>query len=211
MKWLLISSVCVALAVVYAVLTGAGQFGPASNVAFNAACCAIAVAIFLHANALESRAANTPSSSRMPIAGASAEAASAFEWQGAKARPIDGDDDLSPRGSTYPSVNVDGTLMIGAVDIRGNAYGITSSNEPAVNIDGTPMLGDLDIRGNPFGVAENRSGSFVDSEFGFNAPEPMTHETSWESSDGYTSHPTFDSDHTSSWSGSDGFSSHSSV
>ncbi|WP_371185234.1 hypothetical protein [Thalassotalea maritima] len=29
---------------------------------------------------------------------------------------------------------------------------ITSSSEPSVNIDGTPMVGSVDINGNPYGV-----------------------------------------------------------
>lgn len=48
-----------------------------------------------------------------------------------------------------PVFNVDGTPMLGDLDIKGNPYGLTS---PDVNVDGTPMVGDIDINGNPYGV-----------------------------------------------------------
>ena len=74
-------------------------------------------------------------------------------------------DDLSP------SVNVDGTPMVGGVDINGNVFGVTSnswlddhsSSSPSFNIDGTPMIGDLDIHGNVYGVTND---SFSSDLFG---------------------------------------------
>lgn len=65
-----------------------------------------------------------------------------------------------------PSVNIDGSPMVGDVDINGNPYGITGSlgggldvdpSQPVVNIDGTPMLGSLDLHGRPYGITDSWS------------------------------------------------------
>jgi hypothetical protein len=72
-----------------------------------------------------------------------------------------------------PAFNIDGTVMLGAFDMNGNAYGFTQSHdnfiddgstdhatfeadpfEHTVNIDGTPMCGDIDIHGNFYGVTD---------------------------------------------------------
>lgn len=66
-----------------------------------------------------------------------------------------------------PLVNVNGLPMMGAVDVLGNPYGVTtdslastaddwlSSGEdmaPAVNVNGLPMVGATDIHGNTYGT-----------------------------------------------------------
>lgn len=66
-----------------------------------------------------------------------------------------------------PLVNVNGLPMMGAVDVLGNPYGVTtadslattddwlsSGNEmaPAVNVNGLPMAGTTDIHGNAYGT-----------------------------------------------------------
>lgn len=78
-----------------------------------------------------------------------------------------------------PAFNVDGTPMMGSVDINGNPYGVTKGMfepmvgvhdsdgipdiiamnflEPTVNIDGTPMVGAVDINGNAYGVTDSFS------------------------------------------------------
>lgn len=55
------------------------------------------------------------------------------------------------------TVNVDGTPMVGSVDIRGHPFGVTDDtfSDPAVNIDGTSMAGSVDIYGNPFDVTND--------------------------------------------------------
>jgi hypothetical protein len=65
-----------------------------------------------------------------------------------------------------PAFNIDGTPMLGAFDIHGNPYGVTS---PTVNVDGTPMVGSVDIRGHQYGVTDSHcwgvggSSSFSDT------------------------------------------------
>jgi hypothetical protein len=39
---------------------------------------------------------------------------------------------------------------------------ITDTSSPVVNIDGTPMVGGIDIHGNPFGVTDTTSSLFDD-------------------------------------------------
>jgi hypothetical protein len=39
---------------------------------------------------------------------------------------------------------------------------ITDTSSPIVNIDGTPMVGGIDIHGNPFGVTDTTSSLFDD-------------------------------------------------
>jgi hypothetical protein len=53
-----------------------------------------------------------------------------------------------------PAFNIDGTPMLGAFDIHGNPYGVTS---PTVNVDGTPMVGSVDMHGHPYGVTDAHS------------------------------------------------------
>jgi len=53
-----------------------------------------------------------------------------------------------------PSCNIDGTPMLGAIDINGNPHGVTT---PACNIDGTPMVGWVDIHGHPYGVTDSHA------------------------------------------------------
>ena len=64
--------------------------------------------------------------------------------------------------NSAPAFNVDGSPMLGAFDINGNAYGVSSSmnNGPCVNIDGTPMVGDsgVDMNGNIFGITHDTFG-----------------------------------------------------
>ena len=50
------------------------------------------------------------------------------------------------------TANIDGASMNG----NGNAFDTTEfESSPMVNIDGTPMMGDVDIKGNPYGVTES--------------------------------------------------------
>ena len=66
-------------------------------------------------------------------------------------------------GASGPSMNIDGTPMVGNVDIHGNPFGVTQTpfssadSDPAFNIDGSPMMGSVDIHGNPFGVTDSHS------------------------------------------------------
>ncbi len=83
-------------------------------------------------------------------------------------------------GASNLAVNIDGTPMFGAVDIKGNPFGVVSADDPAtssdwldgptggafmqdtgplVNIDGIPMCGDVDIAGHPYGVVDVFAGS----------------------------------------------------
>lgn len=70
-----------------------------------------------------------------------------------------------------PAVNIDGSPMVGSIDINGNVYGITSHNifdnalssGPSVNIDGSPMIGDVDIHGCTYGLTND---SFSGDLFG---------------------------------------------
>ncbi|MDN3651494.1 hypothetical protein QWY77_01680 [Thalassotalea ponticola] len=40
-----------------------------------------------------------------------------------------------------------------SIDVSATTHAdITSSSDPSVNIDGTPMVGSVDINGNPYGV-----------------------------------------------------------
>lgn len=68
---------------------------------------------------------------------------------------------------TVSSVNIDGSPMVGSVDIHGNPYGVTNSpfslaetgnnllgDAAAFNVDGSPMMGAVDIHGHPYGVTE---------------------------------------------------------
>ena len=89
---------------------------------------------------------------------------------GLAAASVNFDDDDG--GSHFsPTVNIDGTPMVGGVDLNGNAFGITSSSSfdsfPSVNIDGTPMVGSVDINGNSYGVTSDAfsSGSFGSDSF----------------------------------------------
>jgi hypothetical protein len=105
--------------------------------------------------------------------------------------------------SWEPTVNIDGSPMIGGVDIHGNPYGVTSSFDhgstldtgsswlqPSVNIDGTPMIGSIDVHGNPYGVTSSHD-TFQSS-------------TSWDSGSSWSSSDSWSS---SSWSSSDSFGS----
>lgn len=100
-----------------------------------------------------------------------------------------------------PTMNVDGTPMMGNVDINGNPFGATSTlssgfDEPAFNIDGTMMMGDFDTNGNPYGVTSDHS--FNDSSF----------DSSWSSDSSWSCGSSFDSssfDSGSSWSSDDRF------
>lgn len=94
------------------------------------------------------------------------------------------DDDENLRASSSDSstfgygFNIDGSPMMGSVDIHGNPYGFTKTDDsfsswlmdsgPMVNIDGSPMMGDIDIHGNPFGVTDDHSfgGFSSDDSFG---------------------------------------------
>lgn len=92
-------------------------------------------------------------------------AAAAADLAAASANFDDDDDDGGSHFS--PSVNIDGTPMVGGVDLNGNVFGVTSSSlfddHPSFNIDGSPMMGGIDIHGNPYGVT---SDSFSDGSFG---------------------------------------------
>ena len=106
--------------------------------------------------------------SRVSTARGVAVGAGAAAAAGLAAASVNFDDDDG--GSHFsPTVNIDGTPMVGGVDINGNPFGITSSifdNHPSVNIDGTPMVGSVDINGNSYGVTSDAfsSGSYgVDS------------------------------------------------
>lgn len=68
---------------------------------------------------------------------------------------------------SHATVNIDGSPMVGLVDINGNPYGVANVSAyeasssfmddggPFVNIDGTPMCGDIDMHGNPYGVTSD--------------------------------------------------------
>ena len=112
-----------------------------------------------------------PSTGRGAAVGAGAAAAAGL----ADASTNLGDEEGGSHGVKWdnlsPSVNVDGTPMVGGVDINGNVFGVTSnswlddhsSSSPSFNIDGTPMIGDLDIHGNVYGVTND---SFSSDLFG---------------------------------------------
>ncbi len=66
-----------------------------------------------------------------------------------------------------PLVNVNGLPMMGAVDVLGNPYGVTTADSlattddwlssgddmaPAVNVNGLPMAGGVDVHGNAYGT-----------------------------------------------------------
>ena len=60
------------------------------------------------------------------------------------------------------TANIDGASMNG----NGNAFDTTEfESSPMVNIDGTPMMGDVDINGNTYGITESDVGadSFLSS------------------------------------------------
>jgi len=109
------------------------------------------------------------------------------------------DDEFSTSYSTQPAVNIDGSPMVGYVDIYGRPYGAVfddeemtiSSFQPAVNIDGTPMVGDFDINGNIYGVVSQDFSSYDD--------------TSAMSACSFPSDDSWNCSH--DWSGSDSFSS----
>lgn len=97
--------------------------------------------------------------SRVSTARGAAVGAGAAAAAGLAAASVHFDDDDG--GSHFsPSVNIDGTPMVGGLDLNGNAFGVTS---PSVNIDGSPMMGGVDIHGNPYGVT---SDSFSVGSFG---------------------------------------------
>ncbi len=105
------------------------------------------------------------STARGAVIGAGAAAAAGLAAASANFDDDDGGSHFSP------SVNIDGTPMLGGVDLNGNAFGVTStslfddhfSSSPSFNIDGSPMMGSVDIHGNPYGVT---SDSFSDGSFG---------------------------------------------
>lgn len=83
-------------------------------------------------------------------------AASALAASGIAAASTFDDDDTDMQ--TGPVVNIDGTPMIGNMDINGNPYGVTSRemfDGLSVNIDGSPMFDGIDIHGNPFGMTSH--------------------------------------------------------
>jgi len=49
-----------------------------------------------------------------------------------------------------------------------SGFGNLFDSSPAVNIDGTPMVGDVDINGNAFGITENDVGA--DHDFSSSSP-----------------------------------------
>lgn len=54
-------------------------------------------------------------------------------------------------------------------DEEGGNHGVKwDDSSPSVNVDGTPMVGSIDIHGNPYGVTNDKftSGSFGDNSFG---------------------------------------------
>lgn len=69
------------------------------------------------------------------------------------------EDNDRPSWSDGPDFNIDGTPMVGMLDIDGNTYGMSSFmfDEPSVNIDGTPMFGGVDTNGNPYGITSSSS------------------------------------------------------
>lgn len=89
------------------------------------------------------------------------------EWE-AKNFPSREPDDDSESGYEFdsnngPAVNIDGTPMMGSVDIHGNPFGVTSredthdrywNNGPSTSMDGPSMgIGFSDIHGNSHGIS----------------------------------------------------------
>jgi len=61
--------------------------------------------------------------------------------------------------------NGSGAVDTGAVFDTDNGASLFNTNEPAFNIDGTPMMGSVDIHGNPYGVTGAHSGFDSHSHF----------------------------------------------
>ena len=113
---------------------------------------------------------------------------------------------LSTSYSTQPAFNIDGSPMVGYVDIHGRPYGVVSNDEdtsyssfqPAVNIDGTPMVGDIDLNGNIYGVVSDDFSSHYDtsslSACSFPSDDSWNCSQDWSASDAWSSSDSFSSD-----------------